>query len=152
MHIEYYNLCYEWLQLSHRIIITNVKQSNANSSPLALACSRILLVEGGVYCIPRSRQPLGFLPTYLPIYNIHNLNLINLSSKERISQRKANRQPLHSEMHTSPLAPSSLGSSWTISQRTLIPTLYIYLSTRWFKPMSKEMPKQSSVFKFICIF
>ena len=32
---------------------------------LAIPCSRILLVQGGVYCLPCGGHALGFLPTYL---------------------------------------------------------------------------------------
>ena len=37
-----------------------------------------------------------------------------LSSREKISQQKSNRQPLCSKMGTSPLSPSSLGLSWIL--------------------------------------
>ena len=32
--------------------IANVGQSDVNLSPLVLSCSRILLMHGGVYCLP----------------------------------------------------------------------------------------------------
>jgi hypothetical protein len=47
---------------------------------------------------------LGFLCTYLGFL---------LSSKEKISQRESNRQPLHSELGASPLLPGGLWSSRT---------------------------------------
>ena len=43
--------------------ITNVRQSNVNS--LVLPCSRILLVQGEVYCLPCSGWALGFVHTQL---------------------------------------------------------------------------------------
>ena len=73
-----------------------------NLSPLALPCSRIFLMQGGVYCLPCGGWALGFLPTYLVFVP---------SSIENISQRELNRQPLHLEMGASPLSPGSLGSS-----------------------------------------
>ena len=45
--------------------ITNVRQSNVNLSPLVLPCSRILLVQGEIYCLACSRWALGFIPTQL---------------------------------------------------------------------------------------
>ena len=76
-------------------------------SIFVLSCSRILLVQGEVYCLPCGGWTFGYLPTYLPSFFP--------SSREKISQRKSNRQPLHSELDTSPLSP---GSSW--SSRTTI--------------------------------
>ena len=35
-----------------------------------------------------------------------------------MSQQESKRQPLHSEMGTSPLSPGSLGPSWTILANT----------------------------------
>ena len=43
--------------------ITNVRQSDVNLSPLVLLCSRIFLMQGGVYCLPCGGWALGFLPT-----------------------------------------------------------------------------------------
>ena len=44
-----------------------VKKSDNNLSLLALPCPRILLVQGGVYCLPCGGWVAhGFLPTYLP--------------------------------------------------------------------------------------
>ena len=71
---------------------------------LVLACSRIHLLQGRVYCLLCSGCTLGFLPTYL----------VFSSSKENSSHWESNRQPLHLEMGTSPLSPGSLGSSRTI--------------------------------------
>ena len=79
--------------------ITNVGQSDVNLSPLTLPCSRILLVQGEVRCLP-----CGEWASYLPRQSF-------LSSKEKISQQKSNHQPFYSELGTSPLSPSSLGSS-----------------------------------------
>ena len=48
----------------------------------------------------------GLLASYLPSYFFS-------SSKEKISWRESNYQPLRSKMSTFPLSPSSLGSSQT---------------------------------------
>ena len=51
--------------------ITNVEQSDVNLSMLALPCSRILLVQDGVYCLPCGGWDLGFLspPFFPPLVN-----------------------------------------------------------------------------------
>ena len=46
-------------------MLTNVGQSDINLSPLALPCSRNLLVHGGVYCLPYDGWIFAFLHTYL---------------------------------------------------------------------------------------
>ena len=89
-----------------------------------------------------------YLPTYLPIY-IYNFYFPS-SSREKISQRESNRQPLHLEMGTSPLSLGSLGSFRTFScqccykvdacyTHTLLSTLTFHriwkqaiISVRWF--------------------
>lgn len=38
--------------------------------------------------------------------------LVNLSSERIFNSRESNRQPLHSDLDTSPLSSSRLGSSW----------------------------------------
>jgi hypothetical protein len=45
--------------------MTNVGQSDVNLSPLALPCSKNLLVQDGVQCLPCGEWALGFLPTQL---------------------------------------------------------------------------------------
>ena len=46
------------------IIITNVGQFHVNLSPLALPCSIVLSMQGGVYCLPcGGGGALAFLPT-----------------------------------------------------------------------------------------
>ena len=42
-----------------------VHKSNVNLSPLALSCSKIPLVQGGVYYLPCGGWALGFLLAYL---------------------------------------------------------------------------------------
>jgi hypothetical protein len=42
------------------ILIYNVEQSDMNLSMLALLCSRIPLVQGGVYCLPYGEWALHF--------------------------------------------------------------------------------------------
>ena len=41
-------------------IISKIGQSDVNLTPLALPCSRIPLVQGGVYCIPCDGWAFGF--------------------------------------------------------------------------------------------
>ena len=52
------------LFVDYPLSINNVGQFDVNLSPLARPCSRILLVQGGVYCLPCSGWALGFLPTF----------------------------------------------------------------------------------------
>ena len=68
-----------------------------NLSPLALSCSRILLVQGGVYCLPCNGGLLAYLASF------------SLSSAKKISQQQMNHQPLRLEMGTSPLLPVVCG-------------------------------------------
>jgi hypothetical protein len=55
------------------------------------------------------RRMGSWLPTYLPTYLVDSPP----SSRDKNSQRGSNRQPLHSDLGTSPLSPNSLGSSRT---------------------------------------
>ena len=50
--------------------IHSVRQSDVNLSRLALPCSRILLVQGGIYCLPCNGWACSWLPTYLVIFFI----------------------------------------------------------------------------------
>ena len=70
-----------------------------NLSMLVLPCSRIFLVQVGVYCLP-----CGWVGSWL-------LTLVFPSSREKVSQWELNHQPLHSEMGTSPQSSSTLWSS-----------------------------------------
>jgi hypothetical protein len=91
----------------------NVRQSDMNLSPLALLCSRILLVRDGVYCLPYNGWTLGDLPTKLvcPPCQV----------ERRFHNWKSNRQPLHLKLDTSPLSSGSLGSSRTTPFETCFP-------------------------------
>ena len=55
----------------------------------------------------------GLLPTlwWVGSWLLAYLPSFFMSGKEAISQRESNRQPLHSEMGSSPLSPGSLGLS-----------------------------------------
>ena len=84
--------------------ITNVGQSEVDLSLLVLPCSRILLVQGGIYYMP-----LWWVGSWLPTY----LASFFPSSREKVSQHKSNHQPLHPETGPSPPSLGSLGSSRT---------------------------------------
>jgi hypothetical protein len=94
---------------------TNIGQSDVNLSLLVPTLFKNPLGAWWVYCLPCSVG--GLLASYLLSYFLFP------SRWEKISQRQSNRQPLHSEMGTSPLSPSSLGSS-----QTYIVSRYTYLT------------------------
>ena len=78
--------------------MTNARQFGVNLSMLVLPCS--LLVQDGGYCLP-----LRWVDSWLPTY----LSSFFPSNRDKILQRKSNRQPLHLQMGTSPLSYGSLG-------------------------------------------
>ena len=61
--------------------------------------------------LPTLRWVESWLPTYLT--NFFFFFFLPPSNREKISQWKSNRQPLHSKLGTSPLSPSNLKSSQT---------------------------------------
>jgi hypothetical protein len=75
-------------------------------APADLPCSRVLLVQGNVYCLPCS--------AYIYIY----------IERERERERERVHHPLDSKMGTSPLSPGSVRSSKTFTKTTLCCTFF----------------------------
>ena len=97
-----------------------------NLSSLAPPCSRIFLVQGGANCLPCSEWLLrGLLASYLPSWFFP-------SSRWKIPQWEWNWQPLHSEMGTSPLSPSSLGSFWTLLRQVIHSDAFLNINQFFF--------------------
>jgi hypothetical protein len=118
--------------------ITNVGQSDVEFEPVGLPTLLKNPLGARWSLLPTLQWVGSWLPTYLASFSP------SCQEKRRIMQWEVNRQPLHSEMGTSPLYPSSLGLSWT--NATCIPNLMMK------EPSEKHTvePKPCRMNAFIC--